>query len=249
MKDKPDFSSVAGSYAVSRPVYPGELFEWLASLVEHHDVAWDTATGNGQAALGLARHFRRVIATDLSEQQIVHAKAHPRVEYRVASAESSGLPGGSVDLIASAAAVHWFDLDAFYAEARRVARPGGVLAAWTYHVAHVEPPFDAVLGPFYENVVAPYFAPGARLVDDRYEAIQLPGSPLEAPAFSVSVRWTAPEIVRFVRTWSGVQAYRDEKGKDPVISIIPSIEKLCGSPDVVYELRWPLYLRASRLEG
>lgn len=249
MNDKPDFSSVAGPYAVSRPGYPDELFEWLASLVERHDVAWDTATGNGQAALGLAKHFRRVIATDLSEQQIAHAKAHPRIEYRVATAESSSLPDGSLDLIASAAALHWFDLDAFYAEARRVARPGAVLAAWTYHVAHVGPPFDSVLGPFYENVVAPYFARGARLVDNRYEAIHLPGSPLEAPAFSVSVSWKAPEIVRFVRTWSGVQVYREQNGKDPVVSIIPSIDKLCGAPDTVHELRWPLYVRASRLDG
>jgi SAM-dependent methyltransferase len=220
-----------------------------ASLVERRDVAWDTATGNGQAAVSLAKHFQRVIATDISEEQILHARPHPRIDYRAASAEVSGLPGGSVDLIVSAAALHWFDLDRFYAEVRRVRRPGSVLAAWTYHVAYVEPPFDSVLGPFYQHVVAPHFAPGARLVDGQYEAITLPGSALDAPLFSVSVRWTAAEILRFVRTWSGVQAYKEATGRDPVVELAPAIEEVCSSPDAVHELRWPLYLKAARLEG
>ena len=48
--------------------------------------------------------------------------AHPRVEYRVATAEESGLESKSVDLITVAQALHWFDLERFEAEARRVAR-------------------------------------------------------------------------------------------------------------------------------
>ena len=110
----PDYSRVAESYSMARPGYPDELFKWLASLVERRDVAWDTATGSGQAAVSLARHFRRVIATDISEEQIRHARAHPRIEYRAASAEASGLPDNSVDLVVSAAALHWFDLERFY---------------------------------------------------------------------------------------------------------------------------------------
>lgn len=249
MSETPDFSRVARSYATSRPGYPDELFAWLASQARRRELAWDTATGSGQAALGLAQHFDRVIATDVSAEQIRHARAHPRVEYRVAGAEASGLAAASVDLVVAAAAIHWFDLDRFYREARRVARPGGVLAAWTYHVAHVEPPFDQVLGPFYRDLVAPYFAPGARLVDDRYRAIVLPGTALEAPAFTVTVRWTAAAILDFVRSWSGVQSYVEATGKDPVAGLAPALERLCGAPEAVHELRWPLYLRASRLEA
>ena len=81
----PDFSGVSEHYAASRPLYPPELFVWLASCVDHREAAWDTATGNGQAALGLAIHFTRVIATDLSPAQVRQAKQHPRIEYRVAA--------------------------------------------------------------------------------------------------------------------------------------------------------------------
>jgi SAM-dependent methyltransferase len=243
----PDFSAIAGSYAASRPGYPHELFAWLASSVASHDVAWDTATGSGQAAVGLAAHFDRVIATDRSEAQIRHAAPHPRVEYRVAQSEASGLPAGSADLVAAAAALHWFDLPRFYEEARRVARSGGVLAAWTYHVAHVEPPFDAVLWPFYRDVVGPYFAPGARLVDDRYAGIDLPGKSLEVPRVMMSAAWTAAEILSFVRTWSGVQSYIAATGVDPVAELAPRVEGICGSRSAVHAVRWPVYLLASRL--
>lgn len=247
MTEVPDFSGVAESYAAGRPGYPPELFAWLASVVPGHDLAWDTATGSGQAAVGLAAHFDRVIATDVSEAQLLHARSHPRVEYRVARAEASGLPTSSADLAVAAAAVHWFDLPRFYAEAGRVVRKGGVLAVWTYHVAHVDPPWDEVLGPFYQNVVGPYFAAGARLVDDRYEGIELPGTGLQAPTFVVSAAWTASDVLRFIRTWSGVQAFRESTGRDPVAEIAPEVERLCGPHGSVKGVRWPVYLRASRL--
>ena len=143
----PDFSGVSAEYAAARPLYPSELFDWLASCVNRRESAWDTATGSGQAAIGLAPHFARVIATDVSAGQLRHAKQHPRIEYRVAPAEESGLAAESIDLAVAAAAIHWFDLDRFYAEVGRVVRRGGVLAAWTYHVADVSPPLDGILGP------------------------------------------------------------------------------------------------------
>lgn len=249
MSDAPDFSGVAEAYSQVRPTYPPELFSWLASAAPKRDAAWDTSCGSGQAAVGLAEHFDRVTATDISAAQISHAWKHPRVEYRVGSAEDSGLPEASMDLIVAAAAVHWFDLPRFYAEARRVAVPGAVLAVWTYHVAHMEPPFDGVFGPFYRDVVASYFGSGARLVDGKYAGIELPGSALPTPQFTSTVRWKLPEILRFLRTWSGVQAYIEKNGVDPVDAITPQLEEICGSAETVRELRWPLYLRASRIDS
>lgn len=247
MVEVPDFSSVSEAYASSRPGYPPELFEWLASTVTTRGTAWDAATGSGQAAYGLAGHFERVVATDVSASQLRFARRHPRIEYRVAPAESSGLPPESVDLVAVAAAIHWFDLPRFHEEARRVIRRGGVVAVWTYHVAHVEAPLDGILWPFYRDIVAPYFAPGARLVDDRYGGIVLPGEPLASPSFRVSVRWRARDVLRFVRTWSGVQSFLEETGRDPVADLEGPVEEAMGGDERVREIRWPLYLRAARL--
>ena len=246
MADVPDFSSVSEEYAATRPAYPAELFDWLASIVHDRQTAWDSATGNGQAALGLATHFARVVATDLSANQLRYAKPHPRVEYRVASSEESGLAADSVDLAVAAAAIHWFDLERFYAEVGRVVRRGGVLAAWTYHVAYVAPPLDRILRPFYEDVVAPYFAAGARLVDARYTGLTLPGQELPTPELNVSVRWSADDVLRFVRTWSGVQSYIAAGKDDPVARLAPAVRDLFGGDDTTLDVNWPLYIRAAR---
>jgi SAM-dependent methyltransferase len=247
MVESPDFSGVAAQYAASRPLYPAELFEWLAASVSHRHAAWDAATGNGQAAIGLAKHFTRVVATDLSPVQLTHAMPHPRIEYRAAAAEASGLSPDSMDLVAVAAAIHWLDLPRFYEEARRVIRAGGVLAAWTYHVAHVGPPLDRVLGAFYRDVVGEHFAAGARMVDARYEGLALPGEPLKPPSLSVSVRWNADQVLGFVRTWSGVQSCMAAAGTDPVVGIESAVREAVGGGDSAVELSWPLYLRATRL--
>lgn len=51
------FSNHSQQYAQYRPKYPAELYAFLASLAPARSLAWDCGTGNGQAALGLAKHF------------------------------------------------------------------------------------------------------------------------------------------------------------------------------------------------
>src|SRR5258708_2942546 len=129
---KDHFAVVASSYAEARPHYPKELFAFLARTAMGHECAWDCATGNGQAAVDLAEHFERVEATDASAEQIKNAVAHPKVRYSVALAEASGLAARSVDLVTVAQALHWLNLDKFYAEAKRVMKADGWIAVWTY---------------------------------------------------------------------------------------------------------------------
>lgn len=143
--DKDYFSKQSTDYARYRPRYPDSLFSYLASLVSTHDCAWDCATGNGQAALGLADHFENVIATDISEAQLSGAFQHPRIRYKVALAEAAGFPAESVDLITVAQALHWFNVDAFYEEVNRVAKPGGAIGVWCYELNNIEPDIDVIV--------------------------------------------------------------------------------------------------------
>ncbi len=64
------FAIEAVQNAQLRLTYPEELFTFLSTTVTSRDVAWDCATGNGQAATHLARYFGRIIATDESEEMI-----------------------------------------------------------------------------------------------------------------------------------------------------------------------------------
>ena len=150
------FSRVANRYADFRPHYPAALFDYLATLAPSDSVVWDCAAGNGQATHDLATRFAKVIATDASKEQIASALPNPKVEFRVAPAEQSGLPDNSVALITVAQALHWFDFEHFYAEARRVLKPNGLLAAWAYGVNTVEgDAVNQVVQNFYEQVVGP----------------------------------------------------------------------------------------------
>jgi ubiquinone/menaquinone biosynthesis C-methylase UbiE len=113
------------------------MFVWLANQCKEHDLAWDCGAGNGQASTELARYFKRVVATDASEAQISQATPHSAVEYCVSPSESSGLDKSCTDIVVVAQALHWFDLASFYAEVRRVLKPDGLLAVWSYGVLNV----------------------------------------------------------------------------------------------------------------
>ncbi|MCU0933548.1 MAG: class I SAM-dependent methyltransferase, partial [Thiobacillaceae bacterium] len=171
---KDHFSTRSSRYAAFRPCYPVELFTYLASLTPGHDLAWDCATGSGQAARGLAKHYTRVSATDASTAQIDAAAPHARVEFRVAPAQDSGLPDRSADLTTVAQAAHWFDLQAFYAEVRRVLKPDGLLAIWCYERLAIEPAVDAIVEDFYGGLLGPYWPPERRLVESGYRDLDFP---------------------------------------------------------------------------
>ncbi len=181
MAFKDHFSGHASAYARYRPEYPQELFDYLAMLTPRREVALDCATGNGQAAIGLARHFQCVVATDGSVSQLKNAQSHPHVVYIGNLAEQPALKNGTVDLAAAAQAAHWFDHSRFHDEMRRVLRPDGALALWTYALAFVTPQIDAVVRYFYEDVVGPYWPAERRYVMNEYRDLPFPWREIAAP--------------------------------------------------------------------
>ena len=71
-KDK--FSTQSEIYKKYRPVYPQELYDVILKATKGRGACWDCATGNGQVANELSKHFDVVFATDLSENQIKQAE-------------------------------------------------------------------------------------------------------------------------------------------------------------------------------
>jgi SAM-dependent methyltransferase len=241
------FSGVAGAYAENRPRYPDRLFAWLASLLARRELAWDCATGNGQAAVGLAPFFARVVATDASAAQIAAANPDARIEYRVAPAETSGLPGESVDLVTVGQALHWFDRPAFFAEARRVLRSDGVIAAWTYGASEFDDPrLDAAHRIFYSDVVGPYWPAERSLVETGYRDIDFPFEEIEAPSFEMQTHWPLATFIGYVGTWSAVTRFRQARGVDPVPELARELGAAWGDPAMMRRIRWPLATRVGR---
>lgn len=198
------FTTAPDAYARSRPLYPQALFAWIAATCRDRDVAWDCATGNGQAAIALAPFFGRVEATDISSEQVGHGFAAPNIRYSAQPAEATGFSDASFDLVTVAQALHWFDFARFWPEVRRVARPGALFCAWGYAWFRGTPEVqDHLLGPV-ARLVEPFWAANNGLLWRGYrpEEVRFPFRPLAAPALSIEVDWSLDELVGYVRTWS-----------------------------------------------
>jgi ubiquinone/menaquinone biosynthesis C-methylase UbiE len=246
------FSALANDYARHRPQYPDSLYQWLASIAPAQTLAWDCATGNGQAATGLAGVFDRVIATDGSQEQITAALPHERIEYRVATAEESGLEDHSVDICTVAQALHWFDFDRFYAEVRRVVRQNGIIAAWTY--AYVETEADSklktIMDDFYYKV-RPYFPAERRWVDEEYRMVPFPFDELPSasiPTFFMEAVWNLDDVLGYYRSWSGVKEFQKQHGISPLDDVADALRAVWQQSDQEpIRIRWRLHLRVGRV--
>jgi len=246
VKFKDHFSRLAAQYAEFRPRYPGGLFDFLAKVSPSKARAWDCACGSGQATTDLAERFDSVIGTDASAEQVAAAAAHPKVTYAVAKAEDSGLESGSVDCVTVAQSLHWFDLPQFYAEVKRVLHPGGVLAVWTYAVPRLnEPNLDRLLQTYYWDTVGEYWPPERRYVEDGYRSIDFPFDELTAPSLSMRENWTLPQFVGYLRSWSSVGRYVNDKGADPVVQVEEQFTPVWGTR--ARDVSWPLSLRLGRV--
>jgi SAM-dependent methyltransferase len=239
---KDHFSKQATDYAKFRPGYPQELFDYLGKIAPSRQLTWDCGTGNGQAAVGLASVFDRVIATDASEKQIASAQPHARVEYRIAPAENSGIKSGTLDLIMVAQALHWFDLDRFYWEARRVLKPDGVLAASAYNLLHIEPAIDEVVNRYYFEVVGPFWSPERKLVE-QFDNLPFPFHAIDPPKFEMTAQWNLDQLLGYLRTWSSTQQFIAVRGSDPLQEINDDLRNAWGDPQQTRKVTWSLILR------
>jgi SAM-dependent methyltransferase len=241
------FSDVANRYADFRPHYPAALFDYLATIAPQNSLVWDCACGNGQATYDLAKRFDRVIATDASKEQIASAAPNPKVEFRVVPAEQSGLPDNSIALITVAQALHWFDFERFYAEAKRVLAPGGVLAAWAYGINDVEgDPVNQLVQDFYANTVGPYWPPERKLVEEGYCTLPFPFGEIAPPTFRMEARWTLEQLIGYFSTWSATNRCIKATGQNPLKALAEAMAQHWGDVNSPRLVTWPLSLRIGR---
>ena len=237
------FSTGAEDYSTYRPSYPDALFESFVHLAPSTACAWDCATGNGQAAIALGKHFDEVIATDASESQISTATPDQHVRYRVATAEASGLADESVDLITVAQALHWFDIETFAREAERVLRPSGVLAAWTYNLLCIDDDIDSCIHDFYSTILGQYWPSERRMVENGYRDIALPFTEVESPLVDMTQQWTFAQVLGYLDTWSAVSAYKKDHGVNPLDTMKDELAERWGDPAASKTIVWPLTIR------
>ena len=248
------FRNQAKVYASSRPEYPPELYQWLSDLSPGHTLAIDCATGNGQAAKALAKHYERVVALDVSQEQLELAPKIENVSYVHGSAEELMARDGSVDLVTVATGIHWFELEAFYAQVKRVLKPGGLLAAWCYGAHDVE---DATIMEittrYTRELVGPYWQrANLQLMRSGYQELPFPfdESGIEPRPWKIERAMTLTQYLGYLRSWSASERFAQERGQDPCELIRQELSEAWAQrsdEDGLVEVTWPLFMRVGRV--
>jgi len=241
------FSKQASFYAQYRPHYPDSLFQFLDSHLYERKLAWDVATGNGQAANVLATLFDQVHATDISAQQLSHAIQRSNISYHLEPAEKSSLPDNSVNAITVATALHWFNRPLFYQEADRVLKKGGILFVWSYGGCRINTAIDKIIDHFNFEQLEPYWHDGAKMNwRDKYQSIRLPFEEITTPDFISQHHYTLEEVMNYMFSWSGVQNYIQQHQSNPILLIEKKLSEAWGDPTEKRLVSWHLHSKCAR---
>lgn len=243
---KDNFSKQSDIYARYRPHYPVELYSYLSSLTQHHELAWDCGTGNGQAAIGLAAFYDKVIATDASEQQIKNSIPNVKVQYRREAAEHTSIESDSVDLTTVANALHWFDFTNFYKEANRVLKNEGVIAAWAYGLPLISPEVDKIIKHSQDHILGAYWPPEVRFVAKKYTTIPFPFQQIDSPEFYCEKAMNLNDVIGYLNTWSATQRFIDQNKFNPTEDLRNELVMIWNPSDSEKIVRWKLIVKIGR---
>lgn len=246
MKFKDHFTRQAESYTKFRPGYPDELFKYLSDISPLNELAWDCATGSGQAANELTRYFDIVIASDASAGQVQNAFKNDKIIYKVFPAEKAVIDSGSVDLITVAQALHWFNFENFYSEVRRVLKKDGIIAVWMYGLVKISPELDMITKRFDNEILKDYWPPERQLFYEEYKTIPFPFERVKTPEFNMSADWTLENLFGFLGTWSAAQKFKEKENFDPLNLITSDFQKAWGK-EKVRKAKWDLILKVGKV--
>nr|XP_008123599.1 PREDICTED: putative methyltransferase DDB_G0268948 [Anolis carolinensis] len=188
-------------------------------------LALDVGCGSGQGTLLLASRFQKVVGTDVSPAQVEEAQQAPHpdnVSFLACPAEELPVADGSVDVLTSFTAAHWFDIPRFMREAERVLAPSGCLVLTTntldmrLHFRDRDQELTRIFQEF-RDLLTPYMSDKVRLVVGDYEEI------FEAVPFPSKERITdivdkvpmsVAELVGYVQSFSMFQAFLKDRPEE-----------------------------------
>ena len=220
------FNKESSDYNFARPVYPGELYAFLATTVVHNDCAWDCACGTGQVSRSLTAYFKEVKATDISENQIEHAQKHEKIEYSLQPSEKTNFADDTFDLICVAQALHWFDFDSFFKEAKRVLKKNGVFACWGYSFFSINSEIDAVIEKTILEPLRPYWSQRNHILWNGYKDVAIPFKEIPAPKFEMIQNWNKKELVQYIKTWSAYKRFIEHGNEDILANFLDISEEI-----------------------
>ena len=142
-----DYTGLAGTFAKFRPGYAPQVATAILGYVGREAAcidATDIGAGTGIWTRTLAaRSLHSVVAVEPNDDmraQGIESSRGTSIVWCKGSAEATGMPDGSTDLVSMASSLHWADFDKACNEFHRILRPGGVFVAlWNPRLIEVNP--------------------------------------------------------------------------------------------------------------
>lgn len=232
--------------ATNHPRYPEELFDYLAGLstTTHRAFAFDVR--NDQAAHCLASRFDEVIAADPNHSKRSKTYSTGCLHYLCSAAGEIPLTEKSIDLITVSQAWHWLEANILEQEARRVLRPGGLLAVWGFNLLRVDEPISALVNRFYFHELKDYWPDNRKSHVQPYAEFPIHLTPLPTPVFAMHQSWTATQLLEYVLSWATTQKLISA-GKQAVYdNFFQDVMEKLGGDDKLLSISWPLNLKVAR---
>lgn len=243
------FSEGGQNYSQYRPEYTQELASYLAKLAPDNLKALDVGCGTGQLTRLLSDHFASVTGVDPSEDQLRNASFRTGVTYLHSPAENLPADFSGFSLITVAHAAHWFRLDEFYREVRRVTKPDAIIALISYGVLSIEGVVGERFQNFYSNEIGRFWPPERKLVDSGYRELDFPFDELQSPPFKIEAKWNLQEFLGYISTWSAVRQALQQSEAKVITSFADDLATLWGDPETKRNVLWPINMRVGRLPG
>lgn len=245
--DEWDFFQGNGQrYAEHRPNYPPSLAASLAELCVCRNFALDVGCGSGQLTHLLADHFENVLGIDSSSSQLDQAPPSGKTSYAQQSAESIDLSDSSVDLIVAAQSAHWFDLDGFYSEVRRLGSASSIIALICYGVPYIAHPVNTVFQRGYWQDVHAFWPRSRRHVEFGYADLFFPFDPIQFGKHECRQEMTVDGLINYIKTWSSFELACSEGHESNFLQYFELLKAACPDEDV-FEVTWPITVRAGRI--
>ncbi|WP_257161903.1 class I SAM-dependent methyltransferase [Corynebacterium cystitidis] len=231
-------------YAKFRPTYPDELPGLLAGLVDDTSCALDVGCGTGQLTEMLTDSFDTVVGMDISASQVGAAAGN--AAYMVAEASHLPLEEKSINLVTAAQSAHWIDVDEFYAEARRVAAPGAVIALVSYGLCMIDDPeVDRIYQEFYQGEFHKFWDARRVHVETGLRNLPFPFKQIKVECPDIIKTMGVEDFLSYIGTWSASKSAQAQGSGDLLEELGDNLRYMWGSRQL--DVRWPVAVRAGRL--
>ncbi|XP_023221729.1 putative methyltransferase DDB_G0268948 [Centruroides sculpturatus] len=251
----------ASAYAKFRPSPPQFITDKILKYLEEkinppYEHVLDVGCGTGQSSIVWKPYFRNITGCDISSAQIEEARkksSFENVNFIICPSEKIPFPDNSVQMISVVTALHWFDIEEFFKEAKRLLIRNGVLAVQNYHTVRVKFDTDektslgnAILKELMYDKLHEYMSKNVINSVNEFSSINFPFCDVvRHTGIKDSIEVTVDYVIGFFFSFSRYQTFKErqpEKAESVLKQLQERLLELAGGENGKFRLERNCYL-------